>query len=209
MEKSEAYKTFLASMNIGVDEWRDGIGFNLEALQNVTESERDELVETLSGRLISNPDWREVEALAAIGTPPAKSAIRNVLEHADAATQLYAAEKLAELGEAANLEEAIIKALRTTTAMEGLAKVLDMAEQYPSPRIQETLLGMALNGDHYQRVYCAAPALYLGGKAKEAFDWDHRAFFLKFGEDDRAVQLEAYNELCRRLGVRVDYPSQS
>src|SRR5262245_10972378 len=171
---SEAYKTFVASMNIGVDEWRDGIGYNLDALQKVTASERKGLVRILSERLEANPDWREIEALAAIGTAPAKAAIRRALKHADGATQLHAAEKLAELGEPADMESTIIEALRTTTAMAGLSKAIDMAEEHPSPRIQETLLDLALNGDEHQRVHCAALALYLGGKAKEAFDWDHR-----------------------------------
>ena len=188
-------------MNIGVEEWRDGIGFDLDALQKVTKSERDQLVKILSERLKANPDWREIEALGAIGTEPAKAAIRGALKHGTGESRLHAAEQLAEMGEPENLESAIIEALRTTTAMAGLSKAIDMAEEHPSPLIQETLLDLALNGDEYQRVHCAALALYLGGKAKEAFDWDHRPFFLKFGEEDRGVQIEAYKELCRRLGV--------
>jgi len=44
-------------------------------------------------------------------------------------------------------------------------------------------------------------ALYLGGKSSEAFDWDYRPLFLKFGEEDRTVRVEAYKELCRLLGI--------
>jgi HEAT repeat protein len=201
MRKSDAYNTFIASMRITVDEWRDGIGFDLDALENVTKSERDELVKILTERLKTNPDWREVEALAAIGTPAAKKAILHALDHADPETRLHAAEHLAEMGEPEHLESAIIQALRTARAMEGLSQAIDMAEEHPSPRIQETLLDLALNGDEDQRIHCAALALYLGGKAEEAFDWNHRPFFLKFGDKDRRVQIEAYKELCRRLGV--------
>src|SRR5215510_9494094 len=69
---SEPYKAFVASMNITVDEWRDGIGFNIEALRKVTDSEREALVKILAERLETSPDWREIEALGAIGTVAAK-----------------------------------------------------------------------------------------------------------------------------------------
>jgi hypothetical protein len=204
--KSEAYNAFIASMRITVDEWRDGIGFDLDALQNVTKSERDELVKVLSERLKKKADWREIEALAAIGTAPAKKAIHYALDHADPETRLHAAEHLAEMGEPDRLESAIIQSLRTAKAMEGLSKAIDMAEEHPSPRIQETLLDLALNGDEDQRIHCAALALYLGGKAEEAFDWNHRPFFLQFGDQDRRVQIQAYKELCERLGVPPKEP---
>src|SRR6185369_17698780 len=140
MCKSDAYNTFIASMRITVDEWRDGIGFDLDALQNVTKSERDDLVTILTDRLKKNPDWREIEALAAIGTPAAKKAIRGALDHGDPETRLHAAEHLAEMGEPEHLDSAIVQSLRTAKAMEGLSKAIDMAEEHPSPRIQETLL---------------------------------------------------------------------
>lgn len=198
---SEAYNTFIKSMNITVDEWRDGIGFNIDALDKVTDPERDALVKILAERLQNNPDWREIESLGAIGTPAAKEAVRSALKRGSSATRLYAAKQLAEMNESENLENVIIETLRKTSLYEGLTQALDMAEQHPSPRIQETLIDLALNGNEDQRIHCAALALYLGGKAKEPFDWEHRPFFLRFGDEDRKVQIEAYKELCRRLGV--------
>jgi hypothetical protein len=198
---SEPYNTFVASMNITVDEWRDGIGFNIEALKKVTDSEREVLVKILAERLETNPDWREIEALGAIGTAAAKEILRRSAEHGNSKTGLYAAEQLAKMGEPEKLESAIIEMLRKTSLGSGLSKAIDMAEQHPSPRILETLMDLALNGNEDQRINCAALALYLGGKAKEGFDWNHRPFFLKFGHDDRKVQIEAYKELCERLGV--------
>jgi hypothetical protein len=198
---SEAYKTFIASMNITVDKWRDGVGFDIDALEKVTDLERGVLVKILSERLETNPDWREIEALGAIGTNAAKEAIRQVAEHGSHEARLHAAEQLAKMDESENLENVIVEALRNSTLWSGLSKAVDMAQEHPSPRIRETLLDLALNGNQDQRIHCAALALYLGGKAKEAFDWDDRPFFLKFGDDDRNVQIEAYKELCRRLDV--------
>jgi HEAT repeat protein len=188
-------------MNVTVEEWRDGIGFNIEALRKVTDSEREVLVKILAERLETNPDWREIEALGAIGTAAAKEILRRSAEHGNSKTRLHAAEHLAKTGEPEKLESVIIETLRKTSLGSGLSKAIDMAEQHPSPRILETLLDLALNGNEDQRINCAALALYLGGKAKEAFDWNHRPFFLKFCHDDRKVQIEAYKELCERLGV--------
>jgi HEAT repeat protein len=142
-----------------------------------------------------------MEALAAIGTPAAKNAIRQALNSANLETQLQAAKRLSEIGEPVDLEGIIIAALRGTGLSSGLSQAIDIAEQHPSPRLQQALLDLALNGTEEQRIHCAALALYHGGKADEAFDWNHRPFFLRFGDDDRRVQIEAYRELCARLGI--------
>jgi hypothetical protein len=198
---SPAYIAFVGSMNMTVEKWREGIGFDLAALKEVTDSERDSLVRTLAERLEEDGDWREIEALGAIGTPEATDVIRHAVEHGSPEIRLRAAEQLTKMNEPADLESAIIEALRKTSLFGGLSEALDMAEEHPSPRIQETLLDLALNGDEEQRIHCAALALYLGGKADEAFDWNHRPFFLRFADNDRRVQIEAYKELCVRLGV--------
>jgi len=199
---SPAYAKFLASMEISYEDWHNGVGYDLEALKEFSGPERASIVQVLDERLDTTPDWRDVEALAAIGTPAARRAIRSVLDEGDMEIRMRAAEELAALGEPADLEQTIIEALRTTNLGNGLSGALDLAEQHPSRRIQQTLLDLALNGNRDQRIHCAALALYLGGKAEEAFDWNHRPFFLRFGDEQRVIQIEAYLELCGRLGVK-------
>ena len=188
-------------MRITADQWRDGIGFDLDSLAALSASEKDSLTPLLANRLAEHGDWRDMEALAAIGTPAAKSAIRQALNSSNLETQLHAAKQLSEIGEPVDLEGIIIAALRGTGLSSGLSQALDFAEQHPSPRLQQALLHLALNGTEDQRIHSAALALYHGGKADEAFDWNHRPFFLRFGDDDRRVQIEAYRELCARLGL--------
>jgi len=189
-------------MAINAEMWRDGKGFDLAALKQVTPAERDSLIKTLADRLKTSGDWREIEALAAIGTPEAIDVIRAASTSGTSETRLHAAKQLAEIEGPENLETQIIEALRNTSLFGGLSKALDLAEQHPSARIRETLIDLSLNGKNdEQRINCAALALYLGGKADEAFDWNHRPFFLRFGENDRNLRIEAYKELCSRLGV--------
>jgi hypothetical protein len=201
MNQSAAFKKFVSSMDLSYDDWHDGNSYDLEALEEIEDSERDAVVKVLAEHLKEHPDWRDVEALGVVDTPEARQAIRGAVKNADLETRMRAAEQLIELGEKADLEGAIIDALRGADLSTGLSQAIDMAEEHPSPRIQETLLDLALNGSEEQRIHCAALALYLGGKADEAFDWNHRPFFLSFGDEDRGKQIEAYKELCRRLGV--------
>ncbi len=44
---------------------------------------------------------------------------------------------------------------------------------------------------------------FLHGKSKEAFDWDHRPFFLRFNTTDRNEIKQAFKELCNTIGVDV------
>lgn len=200
-QHSEAYNSFVASMRITVEDWREGKGYDLNALDHVSEAERQDLVNVLAEELRDNPDWRQAEALAAIGTPAAVRVLRTAMQTANPELRIHIAGELAALGEPADLESAIIEALRNTTLSSGFSYAIDTAAEHPTPRIRETLLDVSLNGDAERRIHCAALALYLGGQADEPFDWNHRPFFLRFGDEDPKVRMDAYKELCERLGV--------
>src|SRR5882724_7964023 len=167
-----AYQLFLSSMDLTYSDWHDGIGYRLEALKDITDSEKSKAIAMLAGRLATNPGWREIEALGAIDTPGAREAIRQALQNANFEVRMRAAETLVEKGEQADLESAIVEALRLGSSSNGFSQAVDMAERHPTPRIRETLLDLALNGNPDQRIHCAALALYLGGEAEEAFDWN-------------------------------------
>ena len=201
MEASQACQTFLNSMKINHDEWVDGTGYNLEALGLMTEAEREQVVPLLAKRLETSPDWREIEALKALRTPEARYALIVAMSYGNLDTRLRATEALRETGEPVDLESILVETLTKTDLMTGLSHAIDVAAEHPSPRVQETLLDRALNGNDDQRIHCAALALFHGGKADEPFDWNHRPFFLRFVDENRRTQIEAYRELCQRLGV--------
>lgn len=202
-QPSDAYQRFVSSIdNLSVEDWREGEGYDLDALVEIRKKERPLAIRLLSERLDNHGDWRDVEALAAIDLPEAREQLRKATQHTNYQVKLRAAEELEGLGEDANMEDQIIAALRGSEIYSGLTQALELAEEHPTERIKDTLLDVALNGsDEGSRVNCAGLALYLGGKASEAFDWDYRPLFLKFGEEDRSTRLEAYREMCGLLGI--------
>ena len=198
--QSEAYQRFLKSLQIDYEKWHDGEGYDLDAMSKLEGDERNEVERLLVDRLRTEPDWREIEALGALNTANARLAIRAALQCNDTKTRLHAAEELMDMGEEVDLDPIILEALRTTGIYGGASYAIDLAEKYPSAAVRKGLLDVALNGDPEVRVNAAALSLFLAGQADEAFDWNHRPFFLRFGEDDPNEVRAAYDELCRRIG---------
>jgi hypothetical protein len=64
MPTSPAYDRFIKSMQVGYDQWHDGIGYDLDALAALTADERADARKLLAGR--AGRDWRDVEALEAL-----------------------------------------------------------------------------------------------------------------------------------------------
>ncbi|HEX2115055.1 MAG TPA: hypothetical protein VHM01_11675 [Alphaproteobacteria bacterium] len=201
---SEAYRTFTDSTNITYDQWHDGIGYDTDALTKVTGEEREFLAASLIARLTRREgDWRDVEALVALNVPQARHAFEKALPRAKPELRLYIARALAAMGAGVEIDKIIADILRRGTYGDGLSLALDLAAEHATPYLREVLLDCARNGKPDVRVHAAALSLYLAGKADSPFDWAHRPFFLRFGEEDTAVREQAYAELCRRIGHDV------
>ena len=69
-EPTEAFTRFKASMILDYDAWKEGTPYDIPALADVTPEERDALVDEICDRG-GSLDWRDVEALRALGTPKA------------------------------------------------------------------------------------------------------------------------------------------
>jgi len=144
-------------MQLSMDDWRDGIGYDVAALAEITPEERSAAVEVLAEHLRDYGDWRDVEALAAIDIPEAREEMRRATQHSNHQVRLRAAEKLEESGEDAGLEDQIIEALRGSAIFYGLTQALELAEEHPTDRIKATLLEVARNGENREaRVHCSA-----------------------------------------------------
>jgi hypothetical protein len=95
----------------------------------------------------------------------------------------------------------LVQALKSAEFFGGLSEAIDEAAEFHPPKVIDALLDGTLNRDGEVAVNFAALLFFLHGKSKEAFDWDHRPFFLRFNTTDPAERLAAFQELCDSIGV--------
>jgi hypothetical protein len=190
------FQRFLDSMVIGYMQWHDGDGYDLEALAALSPEERGSAETVLITHLATNAGWRDVEALAALGTPGAMSAVKAATKHGNAEVSNHALEIMAGTAPeqaGAELEDDIVRAVEHGA--------LDLAQGHPTPRVKRALLDCARLADSTTRVNAAALLMYLCGKAEEPFDWNQRPFFLRFQTGDNQELRAAWMELRERTGV--------
>jgi len=204
MAHSKAYERFIASMTITQEMWHDGIGYEIDALVEMGPDELAQLVE----RMKECNDWRDVEALTQIAMVkqdvPAKAAKTALKARAKSNDQigLRAAESLGELGEKVDMEDSIVKTLLKMKNDSAFSEALDLSEGYPTERVKMALLKCAKEHQG-MGVHCAAMLYFHAGLAKEAFDWDHRPFFLRFGDEDEEDRGRAFKELCAKTRLQL------
>jgi len=194
--RSPAVERFLQSTNLSYDQWHDGEGFDLRGFANLDPADAAVILTLLTERLERDgAGWREVEAVAALGTPAAESLLQDLVRHPAAEVRLRAARMLAAQGDAAAPEREIVARLMDPDADGGIDALMTMAEEHPTPAVRAALRFCAVDGAADYRVHAAALLLFLEGGAAENFDWNHRPLFLEFGEEDRAVRLAALTRL--------------
>jgi len=194
--QSPAVQRFIRSLELNLEQWREGVGFDLSALQGLSNPEAAVILDLLNDRLeTSAAGWREVEALAALDIPPARMALGRLSSHWSAEVRLRAARLQDEKAPTGATEREIVRLLDDPDTDIGAAALMDPAEEYSTPVVRAALLRCAVDGAPHLRVHAAALALFFGGGAAEPFDWNHRPLFLEFGEESRAVRAAAMEKL--------------
>jgi hypothetical protein len=147
-------------------------------------------------------DWRDIEALQALGTPRALEAVQAAANHRNPEVRKAALRELVEPGEKTeeSLEDSVVRSLNDACSLGGLA-ALDIAQQCPTPRVKKALLDCARLGSPEVRVNAAAMLLYVCGQAKEPFDWEQRPFFLQFRTENSRELRVCWEELRKRAGI--------
>jgi hypothetical protein len=127
-EGSTAAKKFLASIEITQDMWRDGEGYDLEALDEIPESE----CEAIEGILISHKprDWRDIEALAQFDSSPSRKAIEAALRHSNPKLRREATRHVPEKVKPTKRRALLIKTLNTKGWYDGLSEAIDEVEEF-------------------------------------------------------------------------------
>src|SRR4051812_29029592 len=73
MAHSPAFQRFLQSTDVNAQRWRDGKGYDLDAVEEMTDDERAEVVRMMSERQPTT--WREVEVLIVLDPAMAEEAL--------------------------------------------------------------------------------------------------------------------------------------
>ena len=197
---TKAYQRFLDSMMIGFDKWHDGTGYDLKALARLGLEERKALEELLIKNLRQAGDWRDVEALVALGTSAAREAVDKARFHRNSEVRHYALKIVLHNLNSKNMTETEMRELEEQVVQAVEHGDYAIAENMPTMRVKKALLESARRADSENRVHAEAFLLYLCGLAPEPFDWTRRPFFLLFADDNPKVLQQAWEELRRRTG---------
>jgi len=195
---SALLEQFHASMGMDYEKWREGIGYALDLLPLMTSGERDTLEGELMQRLQREGNWRDLEAMAAFNTPASRAAIDAARFHSDPEVRAYAVQQAIEEGNlpAELVESDVIGVIERAASMSTLSRALSLAESCRTRAVRRAILDRARTGDSATRVHMAALLFYLCGKSDEQFDWNHRPYFLRFGDhNDDSDFRAAWQEL--------------
>jgi hypothetical protein len=200
-DPSTSLGRFERSMVITYEKWHDGIGYDIDALKAATPQERSLIQEMLLAR--GAQDWRDVEALAALDTPPALQVLRAAMTSSDAQIRLAVTRYAPHLVPEEQRIASLVKALRTGVVYGGLSEALDEVEDFHPKEIVDALFHGVLEREGEVAVLLAAMLMYVHGKASMGFDWDQRPFFLRFHTENKAERNAAFLELCEKIGVEA------
>jgi hypothetical protein len=193
---------FKKSMVIDYEKWHDGIGYDLKLLNEATLEELDAIVNLLVAK--EPLDWRDVEALAALGTPRANRALKAAVKGGNSEVQMSVLRYAPETVDKEMRTKLMVQALRSTVLYHGLSQALDEVESYHPPEVVHELLRGLLEREGEVAVLFAAMLFFIHGKADAAFNMKQRPFFLQFNTDVVAERRKVFRELCKVIGVNPE-----
>jgi hypothetical protein len=192
---------FIESMNIDYEKWHDGVGYDLEALKEANNKERKAIERMLVNR---NPlDWRDIEALSILNTPGARSALKAAVLGGNNEVNMAVLRYAPELVNDELKTKLIVKALKSASFYYGLRQTLEIVEEYHPKEVVRELFHGLLKREGEVAVHFAAMLFYIYGKAETSFDWDKRAFFLRFNTEKLSDRKIIFQGLCEK--INVDY----
>ena len=188
-------------MNIDYEKWRDGISYDLEALAEANKEEREQIERILVNK--DSTDWRDIEALAILDTPKARSTILRALVGDKNEVNMAVLRFAPELVSNQVKTRVLVKALKSASFFDGFSITLNIVSEYhPGEVIHELFHGLIYREGEIA-VHFAAMLFYIFGKAETIFDEEHRNFFLKFNTSILSERKLVFKELCEK--INVDY----
>lgn len=191
---SDAYSRFQASRVMDFEKWHDGIGYDLDALDNLTPEERRAVEAELTSGIAG---WRDLEALHRLGTPEAIAAIEDARKSGDIELRL-AALRYGSAPDVDMAEGAILEALGSFPVN---TLAIELAVSYMTPDIVEALRRCVRECTGTEAYLAAAALLVMHGKLESIHSWNRREFLLRFVEAPSPDRAAAYDELSAEIGV--------
>lgn len=197
MSDTPAVRQFRQSMEIDYRKWHDGVGYDIGAIRSATPADRSEIEAILVARGVR--DWRDVEALAALGSPRAQSMLKSALRSDDHSIAIAVLDYSGDLVPAGERAAALVAALEKGQIGKGLAEALRAAEKFHPPEVVDALLRGILT--RKEALLFAGTVMYIHGLAKSSYDNDLRPAYIRFAGPEKQ---QAFRELCGRIGVDPD-----
>jgi hypothetical protein len=198
-KRDTPFNRFKNSMMIDYEKWHDGIGYDIEAVREAKPNERDAIEKLLLNR--SPLDWRDIEALAELGSTNSRKALLAAFHNGDAEERIgiirYAPELVSEI----DYLKTLVEALQTTNFNSGLSQTLNIVEHYHPPEVVEELFRGVLNREGTVAVHFAAMLFFIHGKTDSPFHIKYRSFFLRFNTNNAKERRAAYLELRQMLAT--------
>ncbi|MEQ1693124.1 MAG: hypothetical protein ABMA00_17675, partial [Gemmatimonas sp.] len=193
----EAWRRFVESKQIDYDRWKEGIGFDLEALASMS-SESRRLVEA---QLTPPSGWRDVEALAALDTPTARETLRRAVRAEDIEVRLAVLSRAPALIDDNTRTETILSALTDAGPFAGRTETLDLVMEFHPPVVVQALFVGLLRATGEMAYHFAATLTAIHGVVDSRYDWSLRPMYLAFNTDDASARRDAFLTLCSTIGI--------
>jgi hypothetical protein len=190
---------FVRSMEINYEKWREGEGYDLALLHQANDSERKAIERILIHHTPCG--WRDIQALALLNSPTARTAIMDAFLHADTETRMAVHTYAPDLITPQLRTDSLVRGLREGQIFSGLSQTLREVEQFHPPEVIQELLRGLMRRDGGTACHFAAMLFFLHGKSASSFDWEHRPFFLKFNTDNLSDRATVVRELSEVIGV--------
>lgn len=189
---------FRASMALDFEKWKDGIGYDVALIESANEKEKAAIESLLLSRSVD--DWRDVEALAALGTPAADSRLTELLATGTVAIAVAVLRHASRLVSDVDRTRVLVRALESSDFSSGLTQAMLEVESHHPPEVIDALFDAVIARDGTCACHFAAMLMFLHQKAAEPFDDALRPYFLRFTTGDPVRRRELCDDLRRRIG---------
>lgn len=196
-----AMERFKQSLQMDYDKWRDGIGYDLNAIRDASPQERAWIQDLLLNRGVR--DWRDIQALAILNTPRAREALRSALTSNCLELALAVARHGPHLVSDEVRTALMVRGLEQAKPFYGLTQTLMQVEDFHPAPVIDALFRNTVTREGDVAVHFAAMLMYLHGQAETSYDMDKRLFFLTFNTQCPTARKAAFCELCGKIGVNA------